>query len=224
MAKPNSADSPLAPEIVKLAEKLAKDPQSLLFIPLAEEFVKAGRLHEAAVVLEEGLKAHPTFLTARIALGRVYHQIGQIEKAKDLLEEAIQMSPENLLAHRTLARIYVEEGALGPAMRSCSVLLADNPKDEEILALKESISQQLHASMPAAREAQTAAEARTPVPHDRELTSGATLQEKDAVATMTSPEHDREGGGVPLPEKDLRAHKVARLRLWLDNIRRRRAS
>ncbi|MBI4400335.1 MAG: tetratricopeptide repeat protein [Nitrospirae bacterium] len=126
----------LSPEIVKLELKLAKDPRSKLFIPLAEEYVKAGMLQEAMGVLEEGLKVYPAFITALVALGRVYHQMGLWPDAKEKLEEAVKLSPDNLLAHRTLAQIYVEQGDFNSARRSCSVMLTANPEDEEALALK----------------------------------------------------------------------------------------
>jgi tetratricopeptide (TPR) repeat protein len=134
-----SSGGSLSPEIVKLELKLAEDPRSKVFIPLAEEYIKAGMLQEAIAILEDGLKVYPTFLTARVALGRAYHQVGRVQEAKAMLEEAVKHSPDNLLAHRTLARIYAEEEAYDLALRSCAVVLGANPKDEDILTLKERI-------------------------------------------------------------------------------------
>jgi tetratricopeptide (TPR) repeat protein len=130
-----------SPEIAKLAQKLAKDPKSKVFVQLAEEYVKAGLFQEAIMALEDGLKVFPTFVTARVALGRVYHQIGEAAKAKTMLEEAVKLSPDNLLAHRMLARLYADEGAFEPALRSCSVVLGANSKDGEIVELRRGIEQ-----------------------------------------------------------------------------------
>jgi tetratricopeptide (TPR) repeat protein len=123
-------------EIQRLAALLARDPQSKVFLPLAEEYVKAGMWQEAAAVLEAGLQVYPGFITAMVALGRAYNHLGQTAKARALLEEAVRISPDNLTAHRTLAKIYAAEGAKESALRSCSVILAVNPQDEETLALK----------------------------------------------------------------------------------------
>ena len=112
-----------AAEIDRLALALAKEPGSKAFIPLAEEYGKAGMWAEAASVLEDGLKYYPGFITAMVALGRAYDQLNQPTKAKAVLEEAIKISPENLRAHRTLAKIYAAEGAKDAALRSCDVIL-----------------------------------------------------------------------------------------------------
>lgn len=124
-----------AAEIDRLALALAKEPGSKAFIPLAEEYGKAGMWAEAAAVLEDGLKTYPSFITAMVALGRAYDQMNQPVKAKAMLEEAVKLSPENLRAHRTLAKIYAAEGAKDAALGSCNIILAVNPQDQEALSL-----------------------------------------------------------------------------------------
>lgn len=124
-----------AAEIDRHALALAKDPGSKAFIPLAEEYGKAGMWAEAAGVLEDGLTQYPGFITAMVALGRAYDQMGQGAKAKAILEDAVKISPENLRAHRTLAKIYAAEGMKEAALRSCTVILAANPSDRESLAM-----------------------------------------------------------------------------------------
>lgn len=128
-----------AAEIDRLAMALAKEPGSKVFIPLAEEYGKAGRWEEAVVVLEDGLKTYPGFITAMVALGRAYEQVNQPVKAKAILEEAIKVSPDNLRAHRTLAKLYATQGAKDAAIRSCNAILAVNSQDQEALALRASL-------------------------------------------------------------------------------------
>ncbi|MCC6142056.1 MAG: tetratricopeptide repeat protein [Nitrospira sp.] len=134
-----SGSKATAAAIDRLATTVAKDPASKAFIPLAEEYGKAGMWPEAAGVLEDGLKYYPGFITAMVALGRAYDQLDQPTKAKAILEEAIKISPENLRAHRTLAKIYTTEGATAEALRSCDVILALNPLDQESLSLRASL-------------------------------------------------------------------------------------
>lgn len=134
-----SGSQPNAAEIDRLALALAKNPASKSFIPLAEEYGKAGMWAEAAGVLEDGLKYYPGFITAMVALGRAYDQLSQPTKAKAILEEAIKISPENLRAHRTLAKIYIAEGSKAAALRSCDAILALNPMDQESLSLRASL-------------------------------------------------------------------------------------
>ncbi len=122
----------LSPEIVKLSERLVKDPTSKLFMPLAEEYIKSGMLEEAVMVLMDGLKVHPGFISAHVTLGKVYLGKGQLKEAKEQFETVIQASPDNLLAHRKLVKIYQDEGAIQQAIQSCRVVLSSNPKDEEM--------------------------------------------------------------------------------------------
>jgi Tfp pilus assembly protein PilF len=123
-------------EIDRLALQLAKDPLSKAFLPLAEEYCKAGMWQEAVGVLEDGLKHYPGYVTAMVVLGCAYEQTGQLTKAKTILEEAVKLSPENLRAHRTLMRMYLAHGSTEEALRSCSVILESNPRDEEALSVQ----------------------------------------------------------------------------------------
>lgn len=125
-----------AAEIDRLALAFAKEPGSKAFIPLAEEYGKAGMWGEAVVVLEDGLKTYPGFITAMVALGRAYEQMNQPVKAKAILEEAVKLSPDNLRAHRTLAKLYAAEGAKQAVVRSCDVILSIHPNDQEALSLR----------------------------------------------------------------------------------------
>ncbi len=137
-----------AAEIDRLALALAKEPGSKAFIPLAEEYGKAGMWAEAAAVLEDGLKTYPSFITAMVALGRAYDQMNQPVKAKAILEEAVKLSPENLRAHRTLAKIYAAEGTKDAALRSCNIILAVNPQDQEALSLRATLGASASPTQP----------------------------------------------------------------------------
>lgn len=139
----NQQSAETAMEIDRLAIQLAKDPQSKVFMPLAEEYGKAGMWQEAAGVLEDGLKYYPGFITAMVALGRAYDQMGQPTKAKAILEESIKLSPENLRAHRTLIKIYVSQGLHALALQSCAVILRVNPRDEETLSVQSALTKPL---------------------------------------------------------------------------------
>lgn len=134
-----AANQKNAAEIDRLATQLAKDAQSKVFLPLAEEYCKVGMWEEAVSVLEEGLKYYPGFITAMVALGRAYDQLSQRTKARAVLEGAVKLSPDNLRAHRTLIKIYQAQGLTEEVLRSCSVILTMNPRDEEALSIQASL-------------------------------------------------------------------------------------
>lgn len=183
-----------AAEIDRLALALAKDPGSKAFIPLAEEYGKAGMWAEAAGVLEDGLKYYPGFITAMVALGRAYDQMGQPAKAKAILEEAVKISPENLRAHRTLAKIYVAEGAKEAALRSCNVILAANPSDQESLSLRASLG--IQASATPTKSVKSTAPRATPVSHEAQPhpEPEAAIVEGASSAPVSSSESARPDG------------------------------
>jgi len=210
-----------AAEIDRLALAVAKDPESKAFIPLAEEYGKAGMWEEAIAVLEDGLKAYPHFITAMVALGRVYDQTNQPVKATAILEEAVRLSPENLRAHRTLAKIYAAQGQQDSALRSCRVILDANPQDQEALSISALFS--APAALPDTGGAGLQQESGIGVPvsesrgiaeptQDQASDVSAALPYADAALTESTPSPDRK------PEA------VVKLEQWLAVVRARRLS
>lgn len=192
----NAAET--AMEIDRLATQLAKDPQSKVFMPLAEEYGKAGMWQEAAGVLEDGLKYYPGFITAMVALGRAYDQMEQQAKAQAILEESIKLSPENLRAHRTLIKIYTSQGQNDLALQSCSAILTVNPRDEEALSVQASLG--------------------GPVKQEPEQPKPSAPREPQAFATQTNAPSDLLAVPAPSPH----AGVVVQLEAWLRTIESRR--
>ncbi len=222
-----------AAEIDRLALAVAKEPGSKAFIPLAEEYGKAGMWQEAVVVLEDGLKIYPSFITAMVALGRTYDQMNQPVKAKAILEEAVKLSPDNLRAHRTLAKIYVAQGAKDAALRSCNVILSVNPQDQEALSLRATLgtdapaeprhTKSRQATMPTT--APTASSAATQPSHHK---SGmAVLDEERARSTGQQSVPQELPQNATTPKADEAPHKpphakTEQLEQWLTSIQARR--
>src|SRR5436309_9673302 len=102
-----------------LRRRLQKDPSSIAFAQLAEELRRAGSFTESLEVCRAGLAIHPTYLSARVTLGRALIDLKRIDEAQRELERVRQSAPENLAAIRALAdihrmgggRAYSEEGA-----------------------------------------------------------------------------------------------------------------
>ncbi len=220
-----------AAEIDRLALALAKEPGSRAFIPLAEEYGKAGMWEEAVAVLEDGLKIYPHFITAMVALGRVYEQLNQPVKAKAILEEATKLSPDNLRAHRTLARLYAAQGAKDATIRSCNVILAVNPHDQEALSLRSVVarssseaaghSEVLGAETPQAEPASVRPESQSVTPSDGKENQSMSVGVSAAVPA--SQDYPVLIGSRPMPVKTPNhASSVATLAQWLHRIQTRR--
>jgi len=117
-------------EIERLKEKIEKDPNSKLFVPLAEEYKKAGMYDEAIDALIKGLEKQPAYLSARVSLGKIYIERGMFADAMAEFEKVIAAIPENLYAHKKLAEIYRELGDKDKAIREFRTVLKLNPLDE----------------------------------------------------------------------------------------------
>ncbi|MDP2167198.1 MAG: tetratricopeptide repeat protein [Thermodesulfovibrionales bacterium] len=121
--------------IEKLKEKVEKDPASKLFVPLADEYRKAGRLDEAIKVLNTGIQRQPNYMSARVSLGKIYLEKGMKAEAKGEFEKVIQAIPDNLFAQRKLADIYRELGDIQNAISRYKAVLKLNPLDEDALSI-----------------------------------------------------------------------------------------
>ena len=124
--------APLNPKIQDLVARLNRDPGSKIFLQLAEEYRKAGLVEEALLVCKAGLKKHPGYQSARVALGRIYLSLARLEEARVEFEAVVGAAPENLLANRMLGDVLALSGdAEGARQRYRAVVLA-GPADNEI--------------------------------------------------------------------------------------------
>ncbi|HKZ57404.1 MAG TPA: hypothetical protein VJ024_06855, partial [Thermodesulfovibrionales bacterium] len=76
-------------ELERLKERVDKDPSSKLFVPLAEEYKKAGMFEEAVDVLMKGLERHPNYMSARVSLGKIYIEKEMLNEAGQEFEKVV---------------------------------------------------------------------------------------------------------------------------------------
>jgi predicted Zn-dependent protease len=100
------------PRIEELRRRVASDPASIAFAQLAEEYRRAGDFEEAVRVCRSGLAQHPTYLSARVTLGRALLELQQFDDARAELDFVVQAAPDNLAAIRALADIHQRRGDL----------------------------------------------------------------------------------------------------------------
>lgn len=97
-----SDDSRLA----DLCRRVERDPMSIAFAALAEEYRRRGRLEQAVAVCRAGLERHPSYLSARVTLGRALLDLGDVHGAETELQQVLSRAPDNLAAIRALADIH----------------------------------------------------------------------------------------------------------------------
>jgi tetratricopeptide (TPR) repeat protein len=126
-------------DIEKLKEKVKKDPNSKLFLPLAEEYRKTGMLDEAISVLMTGITSQPGYTSARVSLGKIYLEKKMSPAAKEEFEKVISAIPDNLFAHKKLAEIYRDSGEKERAIGEYRVVLKLNPFDDDAVSNLETL-------------------------------------------------------------------------------------
>ncbi len=85
-----------------LRRRMAQGAAPGAFAVQAEEHRRAGRLDEAVAVCRDGLERYPTYVSARVTLGRALLDLGEVEQAIAELTAAVRQAPDNLAAARAL--------------------------------------------------------------------------------------------------------------------------
>lgn len=134
------------PRIEDLRRRVQKDPASIAFAQLAEEYRRTGLWQEAIDVCRDGLALHPGYISARVTLGRALLQKGELEPAVEELEHVLRVAPDHLAARRAIAAAHHKRGNLTLALVDYQKALALAPNDPElersVLELAERLAQQ----------------------------------------------------------------------------------
>lgn len=112
----------------ELRRRLGNGPAPGAFAALAEEHRRAGRLDEAVAVCREGLARYPTYVSARVTLGRALLDSGDVPAAIAELEQAVAQAPDNLAAVRALETARATGDSAGaPESSSAQTSSAETP-------------------------------------------------------------------------------------------------
>jgi tetratricopeptide (TPR) repeat protein len=125
------------PRIEELRRRVQKDPASIAFAQLAEEYRRAGNYEEAIAICAAGLQTHPSYLSARVTLGRALIETNELDAAEAELRYVLQHAAENLAAIRAMAEIHHRRGELDKALvyfKSALELARHDPDLEQTVA------------------------------------------------------------------------------------------
>ena len=120
------------PRIEDLRRRVQKDPASIAFAQLAEEFRRAGQLQESIDVCRAGLVIHPGYLSARVTLGWALLELNRLDEAERALAQVLRGAPENLTAIRGLAEIHHRRGNRGEALAQYGAALLPARNDADL--------------------------------------------------------------------------------------------
>ena len=134
------------PRIDDLRRRVHKDPASIAFAQLAEEYRRARQYTDAAEVCRAGLAIHPGYLSARVTLGRALIELGELDAARRELERVLGSAQENLSAIRGLAEIHHRQGDVKAALTQYQRALSLAPNDPDLEETVADLTRRLESS------------------------------------------------------------------------------
>ncbi len=152
---------------------------------------------EAVDVCRAGLDIHPSYLSARVTLGRALIELQHLDEAQQELEQVLESAPENLAAIRGLADVYHRQGKLTEALAQYRAALAIARHDPDLEQTIEDLARQVepktaaHATEglsfeQAAREFLIHAPVPAPPPAEPEPEAVLDPERERAVATVAA--------------------------------------
>ena len=103
---------------------------------------------EAIDVCKAGLAVHPTYLSARVTLGRALIELQQFDEALLELQHVLHSAPENLAAIRGLADVYHRRGDLREALEQYRAALAIARHDPDLEQAVADLARQVEPKRP----------------------------------------------------------------------------
>ena len=126
-----------AAAIRRYEERLARDPGSLAFAPLADLYRKIGRTRDAIGLCREGLGRVPGYSTARLILAKALLDEGDAEGALAEVEAILAASSTDVPAHRLAADLHRRAGRLPEAVAHLRHVVALDPADRDARVMLE---------------------------------------------------------------------------------------
>src|SRR5213082_2382871 len=127
--RPSPARGRMADDVKKLSAELAQDPDSLVFLRLAELLRHKGQLDAAHRVALTGLERHPHLADAHDLYARILADKRDYERAFDEWDMTLRIAPSHIGALKGLAFLYFKVGDVGQALAHLETARQHAPDD-----------------------------------------------------------------------------------------------
>jgi tetratricopeptide (TPR) repeat protein len=114
-------------EIDKLEARWRENPKGRNFAPLADAYRKAGLIDNAIILLENGLKLHPDYVSAHIVQARCMIDKKDDAAAQEVFRRVLTLDGENVIALRGLAELAERNGRFDEEVEWLTRLLNADP-------------------------------------------------------------------------------------------------
>jgi tetratricopeptide (TPR) repeat protein len=100
----------VADDVRRWSDELARDPASLVFLPLGETLRRQGQLDLALKIALRGLERHSHNVDAHDLLARIEVDRGELQRAFDEWDMVLRLAPNHLGALKGLAFVRFQQG------------------------------------------------------------------------------------------------------------------
>ena len=118
-----ASESTLSHLVVRYLDILERNPQSLVFAPLAESYRKLGLIDKALEILKKGIGRHPDYLMGHLNLAACHVDKNQNRLAYTILRPMTEIHKDNLKLQKLFARICVKLGLSKEALETYNHIL-----------------------------------------------------------------------------------------------------
>jgi predicted regulator of Ras-like GTPase activity (Roadblock/LC7/MglB family) len=180
----------MADDVSRLSDELARDPASLVFVPLGEALRRRGQLDLAQRVAVRGLERHPHLADGHDLLARIAVDRGELERAFDEWDMTLRLADGHPGALRGMGFICFQQGRLAEAEQYLAAASAAAPDDEGIAQALLNVRAALDparemAVQPGVEEPPAAESVPKPDPaHDSRFLFADVLSEMDQTALL----------------------------------------
>src|SRR5436305_994593 len=101
---------PMADDVRRWSDELARDPASLVFLPLGETLRRQGQLDLALKIAVRGLERHSHNADAHDLLARIAVDRRELQRAFDEWDAVLRLSPSHLGALKGMAFVRFQQG------------------------------------------------------------------------------------------------------------------
>ena len=105
----------MADDVRRWSDELARDPASLVFLPLGETLRRQGQLDLALKIAVRGLERHSHSADAHDLLARIAVDRGELERAFDEWDVVLRLTPEHVGALKGMAFVRFQQGNVDEA-------------------------------------------------------------------------------------------------------------
>jgi predicted regulator of Ras-like GTPase activity (Roadblock/LC7/MglB family) len=126
-------------DIRRWSDELARNPASMVFLPLGEALRTRGQIDVALRVALRGLERHSYDADAHDLLARIYVDRGETERALDEWDAAIRCTPGHAGALKGMGFVCFNQGRIVDAERYLAEAAAASPEDEGLVMALERV-------------------------------------------------------------------------------------